>query len=182
MRYIDRTCEECGKTFSWDKYQGKGRFCSFKCRWGVNHRFWKGFEKSENGCWNWKLSKNIGGYGVINAFGEQTAHRVSWIIHNGKIPDGLCVLHKCDNPPCCNPAHLFLGTNQDNMTDKALKKRCNTPKGEKSGCSVLKTKEVLEIRRIHAANEMSQRAIAKKFGVGFKAINKIVLRQRWDHV
>jgi len=77
-----------------------------------------------DGCWGWVGSIDHFGYGQIQHEGKvQPAHRVSWVLARGPIPDGLCVLHRCDNPPCTNPEHLFLGTKKDNMMDAARKGR-----------------------------------------------------------
>jgi len=91
----------------------------------LKKRFWDKIEKAD-GCWKWKASTNKDrGYGRIGVKAGicVNAHRVSWVIHNGSIPGDLFVCHKCDNPPCCNPEHLFLGTRQDNVDDMILKKR-----------------------------------------------------------
>jgi len=87
-------------------------------------RFWPNVEKRPSGCWFWTGARKHTGYGqiwVVNS--AKTAHRISWILHNGPIPTGLCVLHKCDNPPCVNPDHLFLGTRADNNLDCVAKGR-----------------------------------------------------------
>jgi hypothetical protein len=90
----------------------------------------------ENGCWNWKLGKDIGGYGRMKVsegsrknFRTVSSHRYSWELWNGKIPDGLNVLHRCDNSACCNPEHLFLGTQKENIHD--MHKKGRGPKGYK---------------------------------------------------
>lgn len=88
--------------------------------------FWSKVEKlGENECWKWKAYKNRQGYGRMGIAASQcvNAHRVSWLIHNGSIPKGMFVCHKCDNPECTNPNHLFLGTRQDNTNDMMIKKR-----------------------------------------------------------
>ena len=88
-------------------------------------RFWnKVAIAGPNDCWEWQASFHTTGYGQIRFNHKKwTAHRVSWILINGEIPDALCVLHKCDNRKCVNPKHLFLGTNYDNMKDKTNKGR-----------------------------------------------------------
>src|SRR3990167_5547725 len=91
----------------------------------LEFRFWKKVEKTSN-CWRWTGGKNNMGYGRIRKGFQAShllAHRVSWDIHNGSIPSGMLVLHKCDNPECTNPKHLFLGTFSDNSRDMYLKGR-----------------------------------------------------------
>lgn len=89
-------------------------------------RFWKKVDKkSDEKCWNWIACKNKQGYGRIGIAASEcvNAHRFSWVLHYGQIPQGLFICHKCDNPSCVNPKHLFTGTRQDNTNDMVLKKR-----------------------------------------------------------
>jgi hypothetical protein len=92
----------------------------------IEERFWVHVVKSP-GCWRWTGPTNYRGYGQIRKGGAATrnllAHRVSWALHRGPIPEGLCVLHRCDDPPCTNPDHLWLGTIEDNNRDSRLKGR-----------------------------------------------------------
>ena len=92
--------------------------------------FWSKATKEENGCLEWNLGRDRAGYGVACWDGKhESSHRVAWKITHGEIPEGMHVCHHCDNPPCINPEHLFLGTAIDNMRDCAAKGRNN--KGKK---------------------------------------------------
>lgn len=90
-------------------------------------RFWSKVQRT-NGCWLWTASKDAFGYGRFSA--AERAHRHSWTLAHGAIPDGLCVLHRCDTPACVNPAHLFLGTRADNVADMVTKGRHINPMAE----------------------------------------------------
>lgn len=146
-RCVPKICQNCGKSFLVEKWcalrPNCGRFCSSLCRQqGVSKemrvplqdRFWLKVEKSDQ-CWLWTGSKDEHGYGRINS-GDRTpsghpvpklATRVSWELTHGQIADGLFVCHRCDNPPCVRPDHLFLGTQKDNMADSAAKGRWYSP-------------------------------------------------------
>jgi len=100
-------------------------------------RFRKKYTASETGCWLWTASKNASGYGqfmpsVPNP-SPMLAHRASWELHNGPVPDGACVLHRCDVRHCVNPAHLFLGTKRDNTQDMLFKGRDSGGQPSKTG-------------------------------------------------
>jgi hypothetical protein len=103
---------------------------TFRVRPDIETRFWQFVEvKGENDCWLWQGSHNGNGYGELSQYAlnhtikPMRAHRLSWEIHNGDIPDGMCVCHHCDTPRCVNPNHLFLGTHKDNMHDASVKGR-----------------------------------------------------------
>lgn len=95
----------------------------------VEKRFWEKVDKeAKNGCWEWTGARQRKGYGVLKVDGKAIAmHRYSYELHCGPIPAGMMVCHACDNPCCVNPAHLFLGTPADNMTDKVSKGRAKGP-------------------------------------------------------
>ena len=150
-------------------------------------RFWSRVDKSGD-CWVWTAATTNGGYGVIRDTGRNgkiiRAHRLSWELHNGPIPAGIEVCHRCDNPPCVNPAHLFLGTHQDNVTDTVNKGRASggAPRGSLHPKAKLTEAQVLDIRAAHAAGAASQRQLARKYGVDRKAIQQVIRRKTWIHV
>lgn len=145
-------------------------------------RFDNKIKKSSNSkCWEWTCNVNNSGYGRMTTFeaGSRLAHRLSWEFTFGPIPKGLCVLHKCDNSICTNPAHLFLGTHQENMADKLKKGR--QPSGESHGQSVLTKSKVLKIREMYDCG-VTQKKLGLVFGVHRVTINYIVLRKTWRDV
>jgi HNH endonuclease len=150
-------------------------------RMSTELRFWSKVDIS-NGCWIWTAYKDRQGYGKFRMGDMQHSSRVAWILTNGAIPTDICVLHKCDNPSCCNPDHLFLGTHNDNMNDCKQKGRNknNPMHGESNTSSKLKDHQVLEIRRL--AGTMYQKELAAIFGVKQGVISKIILRQAWCHI
>lgn len=129
-------------------------------------------------CWPFTGSRNNGGYGVATGVvdGISMAHRVSWFISNGPIPDGLYVLHRCDNRPCCNPAHLFLGTLADNNRDCVAKGRHSN--GDTPGRKILTDDDVIAIRSIYRSNNVSQREIAEIFGLTLEHVWRVINRKR----
>ena len=154
----------------------------------IAERFWARVKKGPD-CWLWiGRSRHRGGYGMLGRGGRQAgmigAHRVSWELHHGTIPIGLVVCHRCDNPPCVNPDHLFLGTPRDNVHDAISKGRMvyADHAGEKNGHARLTNAAVAEIRRRYAVGDVTQTALAKQFGVPQTHISRIVLRQQWTEV
>jgi hypothetical protein len=132
-------------------------------------------------CWIWLASRDNCGYGWFGIKGKlHRAHRVSWIIHNGLIPDNIKVCHNCDNPACVNPAHLFLATQTINIADRESKNR--TAKGEK--LSKLSETQVKEIRQIYQPKKYGYgcRSLAKKYGVSKQTILDIISRRLWKHI
>lgn len=133
-------------------------------------------------CWPWLRSRNSQGYGGCSYQGATwKSHRLAWTLTNGLIPDGLCVCHSCDTPPCCNPAHLFLGTNAENISDREGKGRGVRLVGRAHGMSKLTEVDVLELRRLHATG-VSQRELASRYGVTPTNVGYIIRRETWAHV
>lgn len=130
-------------------------------------------------CVEWAKARGRQGYGVAWQNGKKiSAHRFAWIKANGPIPTGMCVLHRCDNPSCVNPEHLFLGTRGQNNADRAAKKRNADISGEKHPMAKFTEKQVCSIRE----DSRSQRAIAAEYGVTQSCISNIKRRRSWAHI
>ncbi len=137
--------------------------------------FWKYVKKRKNKCWEWVASTDADGYG---AYLHTRAHRFSYQLKNGVIPDLMSVCHTCDNPTCVNPAHLFLGTTQDNNKDCVDKQR--NAFGEKSGKSKLTEKEVIQIRKLFKTTNRIK--LSEIFGVHKDTISAIIHRKTWKYL
>lgn len=146
----------------------------------VRDRFFdKVYFDPNSGCWIWATTAHGKGYGLFWYGGSnKRAHRISWELHRGPIPKGLCVLHTCDNPPCVNPDHLWLGTMVENNADRDNKGRFITLRGEAIGTSKLTEQDVIEIR----ASEEPYLTIAARFGVCENNVSLIRRRLTWMHV
>lgn len=144
-------------------------------------RFWAKVLQTE-ACWIWRGAVDKDGYGYY-AFAEgekkNKAHHLAFEDQIGPIPLGLFVLHHCDNPPCVNPQHLFLGTQQDNLADMCAKGR--QARGESHGLSQLNSDDIIAIRRFKQ-ERVPQHAIAKWFGISQGNVSNIIHRKRWGHV
>jgi hypothetical protein len=149
-------------------------------------RFWAGVGKrSFDVCWPFRNGK---WYGQIQHEGELVrTHRLSWIIHNGEIPPRGCICHKCDNPPCSNPTHLFLGSYRDNIMDARAKGRMVTTeacirRGEANNKAKLTAAKVTEIRALYATATRNQVQLASDYSVTQAAIWAVLNRKTWKHV
>jgi hypothetical protein len=157
----------------------------------LEQRFWEKVDKNKSDtfyegtrCWEWIAAKDQKGYGFIGiGTGVATrAHRMSWVLAHGEFPKELCVLHKCDNPSCVNPDHLFLGTNQDNIDDRERKGRNIVYRGEDHGNAKLTDEDVLEIRRKYATGEANIPKLSNEYHVSISSIGRIILRNSWTHI
>ncbi len=132
-----------------------------------------------DGCWEFQGYCTPKGYGTLSRGAREEgvvfAHRAAWEIANGSIPHGMNVLHKCDNPPCCNPAHLFLGTQAQNMADMVAKGRESYVRGEDNGMAKLTWEKAQAIR----TDPRPQREIAKEYGVHQMTISKVKRGETW---
>lgn len=182
--------------------------------WRARRRdFWSRVLKVGNGagCWEWigkrrKIKRGDGsivdGYGIYSYTDLSVdpnpvvgAHRVAWTKTYGLIPSGMSVLHRCDNPPCCRPDHLFLGTLPDNMKDKVSKGRQSrgprhaaatrrgggSPSGSSHRLAKITEADVIEIRRMYASGSLQQ-AIGLRFGITQRSVSNIIRRKTWRHV
>jgi hypothetical protein len=189
---VPRVCEFCGDAFYARELSlkvGDGRFCSRRCGYlaaravPLADRFWPNVTKTDT-CWLWK--NGTSGYGAINYQGRNhRANRVSWLLHHGPVPDGQWVLHRCDNPPCVNPSHLFLGDRSDNMRDAAAKGRLDqqrNPLRRRPAMAVFTPDDVRAIRAEYEAGGVTLRAIGARHGVTKGAIWRIVRGLNWRDV
>lgn len=158
-----------------------------KWRRPVWDRFWEKVDRS-GPCWVWTGFRDARGYGKFAAAGSRaapvSAHRLAWLYANNEmIGRPYVVRHKCDNPPCCNPDHLEIGTQHDNSRDMLERGRQNNNpvRGEAHGCARLTEDDVRAIRARRASGE-TQKSIAESFGVDPSTVGLIVRRQHWSHV
>lgn len=199
-KHFEKKCPTCGIIF-----KSRAIHCSNKCR-GISirnipkyyivklsqlsdeqhfDRLKESFENKvikQDGCWGFKGKTRTDGYAGIEYKGKNLLiHRASWLIHNGSLPQNLCVLHKCDNRICSNPNHLFLGTQEDNIRDMVLKKRNSAPIGEKVSISKLKSEQVMQIKKL-LAQKMTIKKIAQLFNISFITISDIKRNKTWRHI
>ena len=155
-------------------------------------RFWIKVDRhGPDDCWEWQGADRGSGYGSMKAGKRaELAHRISWTIAKGAIPEGIYICHHCDNRACVNPSHLFAGTQSDNMLDAYRKGRIKLPycpevqfqKGEGHPNSKLTNDNVRSIRRAYASGGVIYRDLAKQYGVDHTLIYQIVNRIRWTHI
>lgn len=150
----------------------------------LKKRFWSKVDiRGTDECWPWIAWRNNKNYGCFR-FGKKdtSSSRVAYILTFGEIPDNLEVCHKCDNPPCCNPSHLFTGTHLENMQDSKRKGRNSTARGEKSAKHKLSSIQVLEIRRLYFGGVYHTVQLSRIYGVGPTAIASILKWKSWKHL
>lgn len=183
---INTICKKCGKCFLVKESKlmnGRGKFCSLNCR---NNSYKKDYDsdyfwsrvnkKSEDECWDW-LGNIRNGYGIYTR-SRFYAHRKAYEFTYGSFTVSMHVLHKYDNPICCNPKHLFLGNNQDNINDKVNKNR--QLRGENHPNSKLNVYQIKFIRKY--SNMYSFKCLAKMFSVDYHHISDIIKNKRWKSV
>lgn len=196
MKVLDRKCRNCAGPIELpkDRHRNRAQFCSVRCsrlfhQSGNNpapvndsERFWARITRGQSqDCWEWTGGRSPQGYGIFYLAGKRChAHRVAWLFENGAIPDGLSVLHDCDNPPCCNPQHLFLGTLDDNNKDRDRKGRGRHPKGEEHPRAKITREQVGAIRELVARNPCINIAqLGREHGLSRSGIHHIVRGESW---
>lgn len=178
------TCKLCNKTFKYNFKDRTGTFCSRECSFKeklvtkdiLKEYMTKMYNQKvmkKEGCWSWAGSVRRK-YGLISmgSNSDILIHRASWEIHNGPIPKGLCVLHKCDNPICSNPEHLFLGTQLDNIQDMFVKQRNRKTIN----------KEIAKEIKLMLSQKISCKEIAEKLNVSKGLVWNISRGTTWKHV
>jgi len=159
-------------------------------RQSLVERFWPKVDKcGADECWPWNgATTSRFGYGYLGRIPagpggpfvpQLLAHRVSYELNCGPIPDGMLIRHTCDNPPCVNPAHLLVGTIADNMHDRDERGRGYNRRGHRNGRAKLNPDQVAEIRERHSAGE-TQASLVRAFGVSQPTISRVILRQSYD--
>lgn len=191
-------CKVCKIIFA-PSHHSSGKYCSQSCFHSVPprttpmaDRFWKYVNKNGpvirpelDACWLWMGSDDGGdGYGRFHASRRRRigSHKASWLIHFGEVRAGLQVCHKCDNPPCVNPSHLFLGTNSDNQLDRIAKGRWRSwdHKGSLHPMAKMDESRVIEMRRLKAS--LSADELALRYGIAKSTVYSILSGERWSHV
>lgn len=141
--------------------------------------FWRKVLKGP-GCWEWTASKKPFGYGQLNVLGKMVnAHKFAWELVRGKVPEGLVVRHKCDNPSCCNPDHMEIGTQFDNTRDSLARGRIKS--GDKHYNRKLTGEQVRQIREDFRAG-LRFHVLAARYGVSDSTISDAVKRKTWKHI
>ena len=139
--------------------------------------------RSDEECWHYLGSINAGGYGsIVYKDKPYIAHRLSYELTYGEIPEGMLVCHHCDNPPCCNPKHLFLGTQSDNMKDMVSKGRASVQVGVNNTNVKLNEADVYNIHILYSNGYMNMSAISRIFKISVSTVQSILRGRSWPHV
>jgi len=172
--YCSRECQLRGQNFEWDRADDEEKKSK------ILQNFYRNLI-IRNGCWGYKKLKNEKYVRIeIGKRKVESLHRISYELHYGPIPKGMQINHKCHNPRCCRPSHLYLGTQQDNINDQI--ERGTFQKGSKHGNSILNEKQVAEIKVLLKEGKMLHREIAEKYSVDRTTITDIRRGKTWNHI
>lgn len=194
MAAYSNTCADCGGPVR-DRESIRCRSCYLLRKSPPPEEFfWSKIKKTDT-CWIWQGRVDRNGYGKFHVGSIFLAHRYSYQLHNGPLAPGMFVCHKCDNPPCCNPDHLFLGTAADNIKDAAAKGRMargernaahlypdRVLRGSGHACSKLTEEQVRELRDDYAAGGVTQQQLAKRYNINNSTVCYILKRRTWTHI
>lgn len=180
------TCPYCGRVFERERriaFRSARDYCSIRCGALARGRsdpekFWAHTSVQLNGCRHWNGVPETGGYGVVKIAGRPVkAHRRAWELARGPIPEGMSVLHRCDNRICVEPTHLFLGDAADNMRDMVAKGRGVSRRGERNPMVKLSDEQVRTIRArcVRHGRYGNSRRLAEEFGVSLGTVQNIVV-------
>jgi len=151
----------------------------------IGSRFWEYMDSSggPDSCWEWSSYKNPQGYGKVKHKGKSYfSHRYAWILTNGEIPEGMLVCHRCDNPPCCNPKHLFIGTYLDNSRDKFSKGRQRYICGVENNQAKLNPEIVQKIRHLYSTGDYTQIGLGRHLGIPRTTVRNVLIGRTWKHL
>lgn len=192
---IEKVCPQCGETFVRTSRHRRQKYCSLACRNAGRRRspeitaadverFWSHVDRSggADACWPWMGAKTDTGYGQVNWFHRRhRATAVAWLLTFGTWPTGY-MCHHCDNPACCNPYHLFDGSQRDNMRDAKRKGRVR--RGQRHGVAILSDAEVQAIRERYRFRDPLNggKALAAEYGVSVVTISAVISGKTWGHV
>jgi hypothetical protein len=216
VRCVCETCDEVFYRVPSRIAKSGGRWCSRDCYDAARRdrplesyaeTFWPRVDMSggPDACWEWQGARNRSKYGNVRIHDKTyLTHRIAWELANGPVPEGDDVLHHCDNPPCCNPRHLWTGDARANGLDMVAKGRHRAAlypgreprgdqhyahthpelvlRGEKSGKAILTEVQVLAIREQYATGSVMLSELATDYGVTISAIWRIVHRKNWRHI
>jgi hypothetical protein len=197
------TCQLCGDPFAHEHWKPQ-RFCSISCanrarrRPSVAERFWGKVDRSAgpDSCWPWLGARNAQGYGRVSVNRRnRQAHRVAFELAGGTLDRGQVACHRCDNPPCCNPTHVFAGTHGDNSADMVAKGRSTAGdrnpsrlyperqvRGEQQHSAKLSDESVLALRQRWAMGGLTKRGLAREIGLSETALRRLLGGRTWAHV
>lgn len=145
--------------------------------------FWNQARRATNGCLEWTGCSHKDGYGQLVYHRQYwLAHRLAWTLHYGEIPAGMCVCHRCDNPCCVDPEHLFIGSHSANMADMKHKgRRKNVNTGTENGRAIISQSIADEIRDKYVRGSIKQVDLAHEYGVSQPLISRIIRNKHWIH-
>lgn len=179
---MNKTIDDFDLQNKYHRYQArKLGFDVPKQKPGIKRNDLESYMDKSGDCWIWTDRVNAWGYGFYTEDGKtKFSHREMYKRYIGQIAEGLVVMHKCDNPSCCNPKHLEIGSHRDNQLDKVKKGRQAT--GEKCGTSILTEKQVLVMREMYATGKYTYKQIADLYEVCKDTCQKAIRGINWGHI